>query len=286
MKKTLSKKQREARRRAWILARYIYPIVMVVLVAVSLCIPCMRYTTADTGTNETMSQWELMSNSWEHSRQYLFGSAEQTSSNTLFCRAVFGTLIGFFALFLVGSVAAVWSSVGAFCYFRDPDDRGTGSILYLTLFPNRVAVCLLVALILPMLTFPRLLVFFYERFFHYSVLMNVTFPEPLWIGGVLYLLFLVATVAFAKRERAMGMSPYPKKKPRGLPAEEQAEDTGSYQPQFSNESERVYYEMNQRAREEQAERIRRLLEKTERPSPQEDSEHTKTDRSRKEEHDT
>ena len=267
MKKHLTSKQKQTRARACILAKNLYPIAMILLILVSLFIPCLRYTTADTGTGQTLSQWELMENSWEQSREYLFGNGERTSGNTLFCRAVFGTLIGCGLAFLVGAVATVWYSAGALYYVKNPQWRGTGRALYLTLFPNRVVCCLWSILPLPMLIFPRLLVFFYQRYFYYKVLLNVTFPEPMVIGGVLLAVLIGLSLGFAKWETQMGLSPYQKKKRRGLPQEREEEVATD----LSREGED---ELTARAREEQMERIRRLLDKTlEVPSEEKENEH-------------
>lgn len=250
------KKKRDARLRGWVLARYVYPLVMIVLILISLSIPCLRYTTADTGTNETISQWELMGNSWEQSRQYLFGTEKQTTSNILFCQAVLWTLVGFYLLFFTGAAATVWASVGAICYILNPQKKGTGRTLYLTLFPNRAACCLWSALMLPLLIFPRLLILFYRRYFYYSVMLNVTFPEPMLIGGILFLILVGITVGFAGVEKRREISPFPKKRPKGLPEEREE----SYEPQFKTHGEDPYDELSRRARAEQAERIRRLLD--------------------------
>ena len=268
MKKQLTIKQKNARASAWIRAKNLYPFLMILLILISLAIPCLRYTTAE-GTNETISQWELMGNSWEQSRQYLFGGGEQTSGNMLFCRAVLGTLIGFSLAFFVGAAALVFAAVGALCYMGTPMWQGTGRALYLTLFPNRVAVCLWGALMLPLLTFPRLLICFYQRYFYYKVLLNVTFVEPMVIGGVLFVLFLVSVIGFAKWEERMELSPFPKKKQRGLPdpAAEESQEDESFTADPAED------EMTRRAREEQIERIRRLLDKTGEVDASEENEH-------------
>ena len=266
MKKHLTQTRNQERARAWIIAKNLFPFAMILLILISLFIPCLRYTTADTGTGETISQWELMGNSWEQSRQYLFGNGEQSSSNTLFCRAVLGTLIGTFISFLLGAVATVLSAAGALYYIKNPEWRGTGRALYLTLFGGRVFSLLWSVLLLPLLTFPRILISFYERYYHYRVLLNVTFPEPMVIGGVLFLLLIGLTVGFAKWEERMGLSPFPKKKQRGMPeASEESDDS----PVFDEEED----EMTRRAREEQMERIRRLLDKTEERDASEENEH-------------
>ena len=263
------KMKKDARRRGWILARNLYPLAMVALILISLSIPCLRYTTADTGTNETISQWELMGNAWEQSRQYLFGTEEQTSGNTLFCQTVLGTLIGFYLLFFVGAIGTVAWSLGAIWWMREPKGKGSVRALYLTLFPNRPVSVLWSLMMLPLLTFPRLLVFFYRRYFYYSVLLNVTFPEPLVLGVVLLLILVGITIGFRSVENKMGVSPYPTKAPKGVPIAEE-----SYESQFSAKEE-PYDELSRRTKEEQAERIRRLLEGQE-PSSTKENERNDT----------
>ncbi len=256
MAKNLRRRKKEARRRGWIIAKYLFLPLAALLITVSLFIPCLRYTTADAGTQGVISAAELTRNSWDQVRGYLFGTADPSASNESFSWAVLFVVALFTVLYVVGLALIGFYTVGAFRYFRSPEDVGRGRILFLTLFPNRLVACLSWLLLLPLTAFPRLIVLFYDRYFHYPVLLNVTFLEPLWAALILILAVAFLTIGFLSLERAAGMDPH-KRRPK--PVEEDFEEEESYE----ESEEDPYAEMNRRAREEQAERIRQLLRKDE-----------------------
>ena len=103
MSNNLRKRKQEERRRAWIYTRYLFPILSLLLILGSLALPCLRYVTADTGTNDSISSFELLQNSWDQVRVYLFGTAasEQLPENVAFCETVLVLLVVLVLLFLV-----------------------------------------------------------------------------------------------------------------------------------------------------------------------------------------
>ncbi len=249
--------KREARRRAWVSFRYLFPVLMIVLMLISMAIPCLRYTTADTGTNETISTFQLIENSWGQVRVYLFGTGEQTAENIAFSWTVLICLAVFVILFALGTAIAVWSAIGALRYLRNPEEKGMARTVFLTVLPNRFAVCAWQALLLLLPAFPRVLVLIYKKILMYSVILNVTFADPILICGILYGISIILAAVFQPLEYAWGMNPFRwrEESSRIEDDEVRTEET----PVFTNEAERKYYEMNQQAREEQAERIRQLL---------------------------
>lgn len=254
----MKQKERKQRfRRGWIRFRYLFPLAAILLTAATLFIPCLRFTTADTGTGEAISVAELMKNAWDQVRTYLFATAEQQEATVAFSQSVLITLIVLWLLFLLGTAATVWVTIGAFRHFSDPEGSGTDRILFRTVFPNRIVACVYRGLTLPLLLFPRILVLFYENILHYTVLLNLTFPEPIIFGGILFLAELVLVAVFSPMETVANMNPYRKRRRQiGIEEDEaEAEET----PVFQTEAEQKQYELLERSRAEQAERIRKLL---------------------------
>ena len=256
------KNKKQVKTAWWIVFRYLLPVFAVLLMVVTLFIPCLRYTTAAQGTNEAISTAELIDNSWNQARVYLFGGGETVEEYASLLQAIFITLIVTCLLFTLGAVATVWIAVGAIRYIFAPEEWGTGRILYITLFPNRIVTVVLEALTLPLLAFPRLVVLFYDKLMNYTVLLNVTFLDPLVIGLILFGVTAAVTAATSFAEKRTGLDPFKKRelklKKAELPDEEEPEEES---PVFKTEAERQYAEMNRRAKEEQAERIARLLRK-------------------------
>ena len=225
--------------------------------AISAFIPCLRYTTADTGTNSAISLAELMSNSWTHVRTYLFTTGDKDPNTVAFSQTVLVCVIVLVLLFAVGAIMTVWNTVGAIRYLNDSDKKGQSRALFLTLFPNRAMSLIYTALTLPVLAFPHILVTFYEDILYYSVILNFTFAPPILVGGVLYVITLILCVSFTRAENIWGLNPYKKRTQKiSVPSEP---DIGEPVPEFESDAERERYELVQKSREEQADRIRKLL---------------------------
>ncbi len=251
------KQKKQAERRAWISFRYLFPVGAILATLGSFWIPCMRFVTPDTGTNEAISLARLIANAWGQVRVYLFATAKQDAANVAFSWTVLITLILLVLLFAVGLAVAIWTAAAALRYFDDPEDRSRGRLVFLTLFPNRIVTCVWEALVLPLLFFPRLMVLFYENILNYSVILKLTFAEPWMIGCVLLAAAMVLTAAFQPIEVAAGMNPYKKK--RKTEPQKAEEPVKADAPVFATKEEQEHYEMVQRTKEEQAERIRKLL---------------------------
>ncbi len=252
-------KQRQIRRqKGWIRLRYLFPILAILLILVAMRIPCLQYTTADTGTNDTISAWELMGNAFDQSRTVLFGSEEQTQTNVAFSRSVLTVWCVCLLLFLIGCAVAVWSLVTALRYFQDPKAHVTARIAFITAVPNRIALCLWLLCLLPLPAFPRLLVMIYHTMLHYAVVLDVTFAEPLLIAALLLLAEILLSILTASAERKLGMDPFQRMKSPS-PSEEETSDSGEDVPEELSPEQREYYDRMRKTREEQIAQIRQML---------------------------
>ncbi len=247
------------KKRGLLLLRVCSPSVFLLLMTVSLYIPCLRFTTADAGTTDVISAAALVRNAWGQVRQFLFGGGTLTAANETFSWAVLILIVLCVLLFLLAAIATVWWTVGAILYARDGEESGNARALYVTLFPNRIVTCVWQGLVLPLLAFPRLLTVCYDKILYYPVILNVTFPEPLVIGGALYLISLVLFVISKKGELAMGVSPYRVK--RAAFSKEKSEEKTEGESLFSTapHGSDGASDIERSSREEQAERIRQLL---------------------------
>ncbi len=229
----------------------ITPIIMLLL----MCIPCYSFVTADVGLHKKISAFELISNSWETVREYLFGTAEQVQVTADFAGTVFGIIIILFLLFALGTVSAVYASVTAFRFFANGCKESKSRILFITLVPNRAVLCIYYALILPLALFPRILPLIYENVLHYHVKLIC---EPFDTAIITFVLF-AATVAVifitSRAESLAEMNVFVKYKKQD--AEELQDE--EYEEIFSEEN--AYETLDRRAREEQNEKILKLLNK-------------------------
>ena len=256
--KTIRQKK-EARRRVLLYIKAWLPVLTVVLLIVAMAIPALQYTIMGLGQRAVISEWELLSNSWDTSRETLFGKGDASVQELGFSKACFWTVLISSILALISVGLSVWSSVGATRYFLYPKKENRERAIYRTFF-NRPLLFVYQLLLLPLVAYPRIIVWYYQDMMFYPTVLDLTFPEPLIIFGVLLALWLSATVAMRKWERRMALDPFadPLREKEKEEREEEA-----YEPQFSSEEEERIYEMQEKSREEQMAQIRKLFAKDE-----------------------
>ncbi len=246
--------KKSARRRGFIYFRYIFPIVAWLLGAGLLFIPAYRFITAETGINSPISIGEFMRNSWNAVRLYLFGGGdgERVVATEYFAKYLFAVIIVFTALFLIGAASRVFTAISAARFFRDGCRDSKRRAVFLTLCPNRAAVCIYHALSLPIFTFGLLTPLMYRELLNIYVEVTYNGFDMLWAALALYASEVVVILLSARYERLEGMDIFFRRAARDTareaePSEEEATD--------------AYSELERRAREEQAERIRELLDR-------------------------
>ena len=254
-------KQLQANRKArrLFLLRYLCPVAGLVLLLLALQSPCLQYSTASTGENQAISTAQLLQNSWNEVREYLFGDSEQLSITLTFSRVVLVTLSVCTFCFLIGSAAMIWLAVGAVRYLLKPEDRGTARIVWITLFPNRIVACLYFAFLLPLLAFPRILIPIYANMLGSAVTLKFSAFEPLWLGLLLFVGIVILSACLVKRERMADLDPFESSRNREDP--EEAEDESERLRTPSEEDEQT-----RKLREEQLLKIRQLLNKDDKDS--------------------
>lgn len=262
-------KKKEERRRTLLSVKALLPVVTVVLLLVAMAIPCFTYTVKGTGTLSPISEWTLLSNTWETSRAALFGTGDFTEQELGFSRACFLTVLISSILALVSVGLSVWSAVGAMRYLQKPEKEDKARALYRTFF-NRPLLFFYQLLLLPLLAFPRIIVSFYANMMFYPTTLSLSFAEPLMIGAALLVLWVALTLGMKQWERELGLDPFAD--PRRSKEEEDVDD---YESQFLsdlNEEDKKVYEMQEKSREEQLARIRQMFSRQEDEEDEENEE--------------
>ena len=248
------RQQKTARRRTLLKLKAMLPAITVALLVLTMAIPCFSYTVKGPGTMDSSSEWTLLSNTWQTSRTALFGTGGDYSElERGFSQACFYTVLISSVLALISAGLSIWSSVGALRYFRDPSCENRERAIYRTFF-NRPLVLLYQLLLLPLIAFPRVIVWYYQDMMFYPTTLKLTFPEPLMIGAALWILWIVATVSMREWEREMRLDPFADPHREAEPEEKE-----EYTPRFASAEEERLYEMKEQSRAEQLERIRQML---------------------------
>ena len=198
------------RARGWVLFRYLLPLLTAALILSLFFVPSLQYTNNQSGTDAPLSTFELMKNSWDQVRAYLFGTAQQTNGNIQFSRTILVLLILFWILFFVGVAAALWAMI-AYCVYGEKGTEETGRLWFITLIPNRIVLCILNLLILPVALFPRIVILVY-RSVYVAVEVKVIGLDPALVGGVLLVATWILSAILAPMEKKYGWDVF--RKPR------------------------------------------------------------------------
>lgn len=258
MSKNYRKMKEEGRLRGWILLRYAMPLITAVLCLLLMALPVLQFTNNQTGADEPISAFTLMKNSWDQVRVYLYGTADQTNGNVIFSQTVLISLIAFWILFAIGLAVSVWALFAAVRYTEEGCEENLGRIWFVTLIPNRTVLCVLTSLVIPLTAFARILPVFYRRIVYVAVELRVYGIDPMIAALVLTAFTVILSAVTAQHEKRMGLDPFRRMKIKEDPVEEEPEQE-TKEPRYMSESERRYYEAEQKTRKEQADRIAALF---------------------------
>lgn len=235
--------------------RYILPVASVCAVVALMFIPCYSYITADTGINEAISLWELLGNSWNTAREYLFGSGEKLAVTKSFARTLLVLISALLLLFVIGFASAVYTAVTAFRYFANGCRDGKATTLFITLVPNRTVLCIYHAMILPLFLLPRIMPMLYKNILSYYVELNAAPFDIAVIAAAVYAINVAVIAVGSRLEVSAQMNIFKK---RRASDDGVSSDTENGTDIITDDP---YERMSQAEKREQTERIMRLLEK-------------------------
>ena len=248
------RKNKKLPHKALIYARYIIPIVLCFATMLVTLIPCLTYSIGEE-VNAPISAKELFGNSWDQVRAYLFNTAEQDPAQHSFSGSMLIYLILFALLFTLGMLSTVIVAVCVFRYISRRDRSDKVWLWFITIVPNRIVVCILQGLTLPVLFLSRMIIPMYEKM-NVSVTLTVNGLEP-WVWGLIFFaVSVVFSVISAYYEKDSGADPF--KKPEAPIVKVVARDDEEIEKE---RVERPLSQAEKRKKDEQAEIIRKLLNK-------------------------
>ena len=245
---------KKSTQKGFIYFRYLFPIFAAVIMLILTFVPCYRFVTQDGGIKQAISANELLSNSWDTVRSYLFGGQEQVQVTADFAGTLFGIIIVFCLLFAIGVASAVYAAVVAFRFFSEGGVESKRRILFVTIFPNRIALSVCYALTMPLIFLPKIMPWLYKSILNYRVELICQPFDVAWIDVALFVAVVAVIFVSAKYETLREMNVFVRYR-----VEEEDEQ---YEEQYGADEEAdVFSEMDRKTREEQNERILRLLNK-------------------------
>ena len=212
-RKSVKKKKTQINKKhLWIYIRYILPMVFILLTVISLFIPCFLYTTVEGVDDDVYSLMGVLNEYWDPVCNYAFFSVGDLNEATLkFSQTFIVSLVVFSVLFVVSAASTVYVAINAFRYFKNSEDKSNSRMLFLTLVPNRIVAFLWQLPCVPLLLFPRYVIYMFKTILGESATLTLIFPEPIIIWGILYIVSIVFSISTASMESAQGMNPFAKK---------------------------------------------------------------------------
>ena len=241
-------------KRNFVYFRYVYPAISIFLIFLFLFIPCFSFVTSS-GENDAVSVAELSKNAWQWSAQCLFGSGvEQTAGNISFSQTAMILVALFYLCFAIAAVTAVYLLITACLCFNKKSGWEKNRAVFLTFFFGRSVTIILQGLSLVIFIFPRILPLLYLNLLNMYVEVRLSFIDPMILALVVYLVGTVLSVVSVKWERRLGMDIFSS---ASVGAGVQKEPAIATTPK----EESAFDKMSREAREEQMERILKLLNK-------------------------
>ena len=193
--------------------RYSLPVFALLVIFVMLFIPTYRFIFSGKA-GELISGSTLIANSWEQSRNVLFGAAEQVDLDVTFSKILFTLIIVFSILFLLSLAISIWAAIVAFRCFLSNDEEGAENSrrIFCVFVPNRIVLTVLSSLGAVIVCLPYLMKPLYAYIYSESVSLVLEAPDALIVGGVLLLCTVVLSIVCAPMERAFGADIFPKNK--------------------------------------------------------------------------
>lgn len=245
---------KKSAQKGFIYFRYIMPVGVTLMLLCLMLVSVYMYN-ASGKFSGAVSLGELMGNSWDTVRGYIFGSSSNKDAATLhFSRVVFGLIIAAWTLFAVGAVSRICATVTAIKMFYTGERGSSGRALFLAFVPNRVVLCVFHALTLPIFFIPMLMPTLYAKLLGTTVVLRCSPFDMAFVALALYVAEVVVICVSAGYETTNGMNLFARAPREKKPAEEWEDDNEA-------ESDDGYGGYENRAKQEQLERIMALLNK-------------------------
>lgn len=241
------------KQKSFIYFRYILPIAATCVMLCLMLVPVYMYNTSGK-FGGAVSLGELLQNSWDTVRSYIFGSSTNKDAATLyFSKVLFGIIIGAWTLFVAGFATQICAAVTALRMFNTGEQGTSGRALFLTLVPNRVVLCIAHLLTLPIFFIPMLMPTLYAKLLDMAVLLKCSPFDMAFVALALCVSEVVVIIVSSGYETTNKMNLFacaPKAVSRVDldEAEEPVADDG-------------YAGYESRAKQEQLQRIMKLLDK-------------------------
>ena len=185
----------------WVIhLRHIFPLISDILLVVLMLIPTFCFSISSK-YQPKQSVFELIRNSWQGSREYLFSaSAQTTPQGEAMYRAIFISLIALILLFIIGVLINLFSMIVSYRDMNDPAAAREIKNVYLAFIPNRIMLSLFRLFVIPIFFLPDIVARYYRIRLFQSVYAKYPLLHPAIIASLLFVITVLLTVISKKYE--------------------------------------------------------------------------------------
>ena len=186
---------------SWVIhLRHIFPAVADILLLILMFIPSFSFVISSK-LQPKQSTFDLISNSWRGSREYLFSAtAETTPQGEAMYRAIFIALITLILLFALGVAINIFSMVVSYKDMIAPEENKDLKNAYLAFIPNRIVLCVFRLLVIPIHFLPDIVARCYRTKLFQAVSVKYTLLHPAIIAAILFVASVVIIIISKKHE--------------------------------------------------------------------------------------
>ena len=193
--------------------RYLLPPVLMLLLLAAMFIPSYEYVVAGKLTGKASMAY-LLDSSFSSAKETIFAVTEQSAANLMFFKIVFGLIIAFVVLWICAFAVAIYSASVQMKYFwgKDEQDIQKSRTLFITFFPNRIFLCIVEALVLPLSLFPYILIPMYDKILGIRVSILLRAPDLLICTAVVIVVIAILSAVSVPLEKRLKVDLFEKNK--------------------------------------------------------------------------
>ena len=234
---------------------YLLPFSFSALVTLIFFLPCIYFTDYSGDTTKSTSIFARMLENFSAAREALLDPSVEDAAYLGFSSLIMGVCVILSLLLIIGLFSSLLYMIAGLRHVYSPDNNTKLRRLFVTFVPNRAVVLVLALLSSAPALFPTLLVALIDRVLMVYAKAHYTFGHPLIYCAALWCI-TVAFFVLAKKYNSDELNIFARQKRKELPTDESDGDNGAEDDSIS-----AVYRMTRLSKEEQAESIRRLLNK-------------------------
>lgn len=254
MSKSYVKRKRAEKQRRLAVLQYILPFSFSAILTVIFSLPCIFFTDHSGETTAHTSVFARLFENFSAARIALLDPSVEDAAYLNFSSLTMSACVILLLLFVIGVLAALLYMITGLAHIFSSDKNSKLRRLFITVVPNKAVMLALALLCIAPAFFPMILVSLIDRILLVYAKAHYVAGDPLIYCAILWCITVVIFIVTKKHETAE-LNIFAKQKKKESPEEEPEEENDV-------DDSSALYRMTKLSKEEQAENIRKLLNRS------------------------